>query len=145
MKIRTQGFTLIELLVVISIIALLSSVVLSSLGTARNKGYDNTVKATMKEMLPQAQAYLDSHSSLGASISSCSSTSVFTDSQFALMRANVVQNITPGASMTCATDSSGTKWAVSVSSLRGGGTWCIDNSQGWFKAGTANTATGACQ
>lgn len=37
-SLRLQGFTLIELLVVISIISLLSSVVLASLNSARNKG-----------------------------------------------------------------------------------------------------------
>ncbi|MBI5405802.1 type II secretion system protein [Candidatus Kaiserbacteria bacterium] len=35
-----KGFTLIELLVVVSIIGLLSSIILASLNTARNRGYD---------------------------------------------------------------------------------------------------------
>lgn len=37
---RTRGFTLIELLVVISIIGLLSSIVLASLNSSRQKAYD---------------------------------------------------------------------------------------------------------
>ena len=65
LKIRNsnKGFTLIELLVVIAIIGILSSVVLASLNSARNKGADTTIKAQLSNMGPSFELWYDDHTS----------------------------------------------------------------------------------
>ena len=55
----TRGFTLIELLVVISIIGLLSSLAVVSLGTARNKAYDAKIKSDLNHLRTQAALYAE--------------------------------------------------------------------------------------
>ena len=57
--IRSRGFTLIELLVVIAIIGILSSVVLASLNTARNKGADAAIKSQLANARAQAELFYD--------------------------------------------------------------------------------------
>lgn len=52
-----RGFTLIELLVVIAIIGLLSSIVLSSLNTARIKGRDARRLSDMKQLQTALELY----------------------------------------------------------------------------------------
>jgi prepilin-type N-terminal cleavage/methylation domain-containing protein len=54
-----KGFTLIELLVVIAIIGILSSVVLASLNTARDKGADAAAKANLNGIRAQAELVYD--------------------------------------------------------------------------------------
>jgi|SRR3989344_534135 len=56
----SKGFTLIELLVVIAIIGILSGIVLASLNSARNKGNDAAVKATLSGIRAQAEIQYDS-------------------------------------------------------------------------------------
>lgn len=58
-----KGFTLIELLVVISIIGILSSVVIASLNTAREKARDSNRITDIKQMQLALELYYDSNSS----------------------------------------------------------------------------------
>ncbi|OGG70486.1 hypothetical protein A3C20_01570 [Candidatus Kaiserbacteria bacterium RIFCSPHIGHO2_02_FULL_55_25] len=58
------GFTLIELLVVVAIIGILSSVILSSLGTARAKGRTAAAQGTMHGMRTAMVACLNDFSAI---------------------------------------------------------------------------------
>ena len=63
MRKTSLGFTLIELLVVIAIIGILSSVVLTSLNSARKKGRDVRRMADIAEFQKALELYYDSNNS----------------------------------------------------------------------------------
>jgi len=58
---KHRGFTLIELLVVIAIIGLLSSVVLASLNTARDKGNDAQRVSNLRSVQTALELYATDH------------------------------------------------------------------------------------
>lgn len=58
---KNKGFTLIELLVVIAIIGILSSVVLASLNTAREKSRDAKRISDVKQLQLALELYFDSN------------------------------------------------------------------------------------
>ncbi len=56
-----RGFTLIELLVVIAIIAMLASVILASLNSARSKSRDARREADVKELQTAVEEYISAN------------------------------------------------------------------------------------
>lgn len=61
--VNNKGFTLIELLVVIAIIGILASIVMTSLGDARNKARDVSIKTGLMEAAKVAEVYYDNNGS----------------------------------------------------------------------------------
>lgn len=100
-KTKNKGFTLIELLVVIAIIGILSSVVLASLNSAREKSRDAKRISDIKQLQLALEFYYDAEGGYPSDIST----------------ANLV---TPGYIATIPTDS-GTAYSYTAI-----GTGCVD-------------------
>jgi len=74
-----QGFTLIELLVVIAIIGILSSVVLASLNSARQKSRDARRISDIKQIQLALELYFDSNANYPTATSALVPTYIATD------------------------------------------------------------------
>jgi prepilin-type N-terminal cleavage/methylation domain-containing protein len=115
---KKRGFTLIELLVVIAIIGILASIVLVSLGTARNRARDVAIKADLSSLRAAGELY---------AFDNDESYDLFCDDPAAVRSKNGVEsNNGAGISWTCEDDISG--WAA-CSPLRvtGEGPFCVDS------------------
>lgn len=137
---KNKGFTLIELLVVIAIIGILSSVVLASLNTARNKGSNAAIKSQMSSLRQEAELYYDNNGYSYASV--CTATTF--GNRFPAILAGAVSS--SGGASTCS--SVADQWSASVPLKVADGTfthWCVDNT-GASKGRTsaAPAGGGAC-
>lgn len=126
MKKHNRGFTLIELLVVIAIIGILSSVVLSSLNSARAKGRDASAKSELASVRAQALLYYDENDqTYGVDGNSCTNgASVFDPGEtnnISTLVSSAETKVT--ATATCANSAGAFVVALPLSS---GDNWCVD-------------------
>ena len=129
---KNKGFTLIELLVVIAIIGILSSVVLASLNSARNRGSDAAIKNNLANIRPQAEIIYDG-------VTPNSYATVCSNSVVAAMIASA--DSASGGTTVC--NPSASAWAAQTP-LKAGGYWCVDSTGASKGVSTALSTNTVC-
>ena len=126
-----KGFTLIELLVVIAIIGILSSVVLASLNTARDKGADAAAKSNLNGARAQAELFYDAGTTYA---NVCTSDTGIKKQYLAAVSST---GATDGTTAVCVgTSSDG--WGAAIKLKTAGKYYCVD-STGYAGELTTNT------
>jgi prepilin-type N-terminal cleavage/methylation domain-containing protein len=126
---ETKGFTLIELLVVIAIIGILSSVVLASLNTARNKATDVNIMSNLAGTRSEAELYYSNNNSYNG-LCAVTGTAVIGDQITAADVsfdgiAPTYDNSTEATASDGQCHATSSSWAATVP-MKGGGFFCVD-------------------
>ncbi len=132
-----KGFTLIELLVVIAIIGILSSVVLASLSTARNKGKDAAIQSQLSAARSQAELYYsttgnNTYGAAGVTLGNCTTASANIFGSDANSMKNLIDAVVTqaggAANTACVVPVGGAGYAVSAKLPSGAGYYCVDST-----------------
>jgi prepilin-type N-terminal cleavage/methylation domain-containing protein len=142
--VKNKGFTLIELLVVIAIIGILSTIVLVSVNTARNKANDVAIKAAVKQTRNVAELIYNDASPNSYAIlcdgSGALNVAVGTNPNYYVQEGNIKTSISNnGGSVSAICWASASAYCVQ-STLKTSGSWCVDSKGN--AGSTATCATG---
>ena len=116
---KNKGFTLIELLVVIAIIGILSTIVLVSVNSARNKANDVAIKAALEQVRSVAELLYNDNATTANSYDGLT---VDLPANMAIIKTSIANN-----SGTLVVNENNTDYCAQ-SVLKTSGAWCVDSS-----------------
>jgi len=128
-----RGFTLIELLVVVAIIGILSGIVLTSLGSARDKARDAAIQGNLSGLRAAAEVYYTDKSSYDSMFTGNNTCASVDDS----VSKSLESIDTEKACFSSANDYAASAQLVSDSN----GYWCVDSAGTSKKITTQVTGT----